>query len=51
MRSVLQKKRWKLSANSALCLFFLSIGLFLLLIHAHFKQQLQTVPIANLNDS
>lgn len=44
MRSTLQKKTWKLSANSAFCLAFLSAGLLLLWIDAQFKQQLQ-IPI------
>jgi hypothetical protein len=44
MRSTLQKKIWKLSANSAFCLVFLSAGLLLLLLDAQFKQQLQ-IPI------
>ena len=37
MRSTLQKKIWKLSANSTFCLVFLSAGLLLLLIDAQFK--------------
>ena len=44
MRSTLQKKIWKLSANSAFCLVFLSAGLLLLLLDAQFKQQLR-IPI------
>lgn len=45
MWSTMQRKRWKLSANSAFCLVFLISGLLLLLLHAQFGQQPHPVPI------